>query len=211
MVFNMVFNSVYHGYFLYHQISTVNVYPAGIQCYRTYFNFVWFFKIVFTFIYFLIKGLRSTWTLDGLLSDFRCWLNSNILVSLEGILSVQKSHGVFYETQEIHESLFFILSRCRPIKKIKIPNMTKKNNKNPEHVLTLFLLKMQIIFSLQNDTTVLYVVFWNIGKIYIHCLTYKILRTIVGLILSSFCQSSFSDGQLIKGFSFIKGLTFDIL
>ena len=59
----------------------------------------------------------------------------------------------------------------------------------------------------------IWVMFWNINRIYFFFLAYKILKGIVTLIFSNFFQSSSSDGNFIHSHLnfFIKGLISFIL
>ena len=63
---------------------------------------------------FSIEHLRSTYITSGALSDFLHWLNSNILVSSEGLITLQKS--LFSHTVLCYSSLFFFLKEWKQFK-----------------------------------------------------------------------------------------------
>ena len=81
-----------------------------------YFCGRWFFRIISTSIYFFNQRFKicinNRW--DDVLSDFQYWLNINVLVSSEGITTLQKSlfsHIFFWDS-----SLFFVLTEWRQFK-----------------------------------------------------------------------------------------------
>ena len=73
--------------------------------------------------------------MDGVLSNFWYWLNSNVWVSSEGIPTPQKS--LFSDI-----ALWNFLFR---------KNEDNSNDKNHYHILKLFLLIMKIILLLQDN------------------------------------------------------------
>ena len=58
-----------------------------------------------------MKGSRWAWIIDGVLLDFRYWLNYNTLASLKGITTLQKS--LFSHTFLWDSNLRFILKEWR--------------------------------------------------------------------------------------------------
>ena len=72
-----------------------------------YFCCRWFFRIIFALINLSIIHSRSAEMMNGALSHFWNWLNPSILVSSEGIFTLQKClflHAFFCDS-----SLFFVL------------------------------------------------------------------------------------------------------
>ena len=63
---------------------------------------------------FTIKDPRSAWTINGALSDLRYWWNSNILLSLEEFITLQKS--LILHTFLLDSSLFLVLNEGRQFK-----------------------------------------------------------------------------------------------
>ena len=89
-----------------HEISTRNIF--------SYFPVDNFSELLLHLSILLIKDSRSAWIIDGVLSDCQSWLNSNILVSLEGITTPQKSS--FPHTFSWDSSLLFVLNEWKQLK-----------------------------------------------------------------------------------------------
>ena len=78
----------------------------------------WIFRILLHPSTFSIIHSRSEQIINGVLSDFWYWLNSNILVSSEGIITLQKF--LFSHTFLCDSSLFFFSKGMKTIQTIKI-------------------------------------------------------------------------------------------
>ena len=89
-----------------HEISTRNIF--------SYFPVDNFSELFLHLSILLIKDSRSAWIIDGVLSDWQSWLNSNILVSLEGTITPQKSS--FPHTFSWNSSLLFFLNEWKQLK-----------------------------------------------------------------------------------------------
>ena len=69
----------------------------------------------------LIKDSKSALTIDGVLSYFGYWLNSNILISLVGITTTKKS--LFSHTFFMRFKFVFCSKRMKTIQTVRIPNI----------------------------------------------------------------------------------------
>ena len=110
--------------------------PAGSMF--TYFCFGWLFRIIFTSVYLFNQKFNICIIIDSVLWNFCYLLNTNVLVSSKGS-TVQKITKIFIFT-------FIFTFLCNPSLLFVLNEWRQLSSKIPCHVLTLFLLIMQIIF-----------------------------------------------------------------
>ena len=93
-----------------------------------YFCCRWIFKIIFPFINFLWYALKIC-VMNGTFLDFWYWLNSNILVSSQGIIILRKS--LFSHNLLCNWKLFLVAKEWKQFRQWKSPWWDKKPYPHP--------------------------------------------------------------------------------